>query len=579
MSRTLSAMLCILLLMASLFSFALAEENDALSPAKDGWLYGYIHSDGTWAISPAFTRAYPFQESGLAPVRTQMASLFSNKESFRMVNRQGETVVFLEDWRLDMAYLGVNGNIQTPMIAGNANLLVHEENPRRSALFLSHTGQLLELTSAFLGYEHPSISPSFADLPEEEENQFGVMDIRLWKDRLVVNLWVKEKQLKNGIAGSKYRSLYVLLDLDGKKIHEGIFESPYLEDYSPTPITVPYLPVLQGKTIAFIDHDGQVIVDGLPSGSRLTDAGDAIQIKYHELYQLIETGEQLTYLEYAAYRAGKNPSGYAVYENGYVDAQGKPADFAALAGKDSAEPSEFTKEGVAWIQCWENGSYFLIDTNGNNLTGESRWNFTLADEYSQDSRPQDAFFSQQWEPASLNFEDMNYLNSQGETLFPGTPLYEADPFCNGLARAVILAESCKPLEIYLDTTGKVVWAEDGRQKDIQHWLNGGMKFSPDNLTLDEAKRLIIGEWILFVSCNEVGSIELLQDGQMPQKNARWVLEKTDCEEYEFELVIYEDDKVVSRDGIHFCSGDFFWCYDEGMHGEGYRRVPLGYFAQ
>lgn len=364
MSRTLSVMLCILFLIVGLFACTFAEENETLFPAKEGWLYGYIRSDGTWAIPPAFTRAYPFQESGLAPVRTQMASLFSNKESFRMVNRQGETVEFLEDWRLDMVYLGVNGNIQTPMIAGNANLLVHEENPRRSALFLSHTGQLLELTPAFLGYEPPSISPSFADLPDKEENQLGVMDIRLWKDRLVVNLWVKEKQLKNGIADRKYRSLYVLLDLDGKKIHEGIFESLYLEDYSPTPITVPYLPVLQGETIAFIDHDGQVIVDGLPSGSRLTDAGDAIQIKYHELYQLIETGEQLTYLEYAAYCAGKNASGYAVYHDGYVDAQGNPAEFAALAGKDSAELSEFTQEGVAWVHRWQNGSYFLMDTNG-----------------------------------------------------------------------------------------------------------------------------------------------------------------------------------------------------------------------
>lgn len=578
MSRTLSAMLCILLLMASLFSFALAEENDALSPAKDGWLYGYIHSDGTWAISPAFTRAYPFQESGLAPVHTQIADLFSNDEPFRMVNRQGETVVLLEDWRLDMEYLGVNYNIQTPITAGNANLLVHREDHRHHALYLSHTGQLLELTPAFLGYEPPYTSQSLARLPGEEDSQPFVRNIRQWGDRLVVNFSVKEKQLTYKGIDSEYRYLYILLGSDGKKIHEGVFESPDLDDYTPAPITAPYLPVVQGETIAFIDRDGQIVADGLPQGARLTDAGDAIQVKYHKLYQLIETGKQLTYLEYAAYRAGKNPSGYAVYENGYVDAQGKPADFAALAGKDSAEPSEFTKEGVAWIQRWENGSYFLIDTNGNNLTGESRWNFTLADEYSQDSRPQDSFFSQPWEPASLDFEGMNYLNSQGKTLFPGTPLYEADPFCNGLARAVILAESCKPLEIYLDTTGKVVWAEDGRRQDVQQWLDSGTVFSPDSLTLEEAKRLIVGEWELFASCNEGWPIRLLKDGQLPQENACWRLEQTDYEEFEFELVICEGEEVAKRYGIHFHSADSFWLYDEDMHGEGYKRVPLGYCA-
>ena len=102
MSRILS-LLCVLLLCIGLFSCALAEQNEALFPAKDGWLYGYICQDGAWAIAPAFTRAYPFQESGLAPVRTELANLFSNDESFRMVNQQGETAVLLEDWKLDMA--------------------------------------------------------------------------------------------------------------------------------------------------------------------------------------------------------------------------------------------------------------------------------------------------------------------------------------------------------------------------------------------------------------------------------------------------------------------------------------------
>lgn len=580
MSRTLSALLCILLLLVGLFSCALAEENDALFPAKDGWLYGYIHSDGTWAIDPAFTQAYPFQESGLAPVRTRIADLFRNEESFRMINRQGETAVLLEDWSLDMEYLGVNYNIQTPIIAGNANLLVHREKPRRCAIYLSHTGQLLELTPAFLGYEPSYTSQSLARLPGEEDRRPFVLDIRQWGDRLVVNFSVKEKQLKNKRIDSEYRSLYILLDADGKKIHEGVFESPDLHDYTPAPITAPYLPVVQGETIAFIDRDGQIVADGLPLNARLTDAGDAIEIKYHKLYQLIETGEQLTYPEYAAYRAGKNPSGYAVYENGYVDAQGNPADFACLSGEEFAEPSEFTDEGVARVYLLSQESDILIDTNGENLTGESRWYFSVDSEYLQDYRPQDAFFAQPWEPASLDFECMNYLNPQGETLFPGTPLYEADPFCNGLARAVVLAESCKPLEIYLDATGKVVWAEDGREQDVQQWLDSGIVFSPDNLTLEEAKRLIAGEWGLFVSCNEGWPIQLLENGQMSQENIRWDLEAADpsIEEYEFVLVTYEDDETARREGVHFYSADSLELYDAGMCSEGYKRVPPGYCA-
>ncbi|MBR4068289.1 MAG: PQQ-binding-like beta-propeller repeat protein [Clostridia bacterium] len=574
MSRTLSALLCILLLLAGLFSCALAEENDALFPAKEGWLYGYIHSDGTWAISPAFTRAYPFQESGLAPVRTRIADLFSNDEPFRMINRQGETAVLLEDWRLEMEYLGVNANRQTPIIAGNANLLVHRENHRRHAIYLSHTGELLELTPAFLGYEPPYTSQSLARLPGEEDDRPFVLDIRQWGDRLVVNIWVEEKQLDRKQIDSESRRLYILLDADGKKIHEGVFESPDLVDYTPVPITAPYLPIVQGESIAFIDRDGQIVAEGLPLNARLTDEGDALDIEYHKLYQLIETGEQLTYPEYAAYRAGKNPSGYAVYENGYVDAQGKPADFAALAGEDPEEVSEFSAEGVAWVQRWDDGSHFLMDTDGNNLTGEALWNLTIDDDYSTEIHPQDAFFAQPWEPASLDFEGMNYLNPQGKTLFPGAPLYEADPFCNGLARAVILAESCKPLEIYLDTTGKVVWAEDGRRQDVQQWLDSGTVFSPDNLTLEEAKHLIVGEWELFESCNESWPIQLLENGQMWQENIRWDLEAADpsIEECEFVLVIYKDDETVRRYGIHFYSADSFWRDYE----EGYKRVPPGY---
>ena len=379
MSRISSWFLWVALVLMGLFSWANAEET--LFPAKEGWSYGYIRSDGSWAIPPTFTRAYPFQESGLAPVRTEMADLFSIDEPFRMVNRKGETAVLLEDWLLDMEYLGVNNNRQTPIIAGNANQLVHRENHRRHALYLSHTGQLLELTPSFLGYEPPYTSQSLARLPGEEDSQPFVRDIRLWGDRLVVNFFVEEKQLSDKGIESDHRYLYILLDSDGKKIHEGVFEAPDYEDYSPTPITAPYLPVVQGETIAFIDMDGQVVAAGLPDGSALTAAGDAIEIEYHRLYQLIETGERLTYQEYAAYRAGKNPSGYAVYENGYVDAQGNPVTFACLAGKDDAEPVEFTRDGVAWVYLWSQEGYLLMDANGNNLTGEPQMYFAHADSY------------------------------------------------------------------------------------------------------------------------------------------------------------------------------------------------------
>lgn len=581
------AVFCILVSLAlciCAFSCVLAEENQSLFPAKEGWYYGYIHQDGSWAIMPdSFTRAYPFQESGLAPVRVEIADLYSNDEPFRMVNRQGETAVFLEEWTLGMEYIGAFYNLQTPVLAGNANILRLRADNQRYALYLSHTGKLIELTPEFLGYTPSFESASLGRIDDDSifESEPGGFMIYQWQDRLLLRFWVDENRLEGGKIKSDLVPMFVILDKDGNKIHEGIFRenAEYFPDYDPRPIQESYLPVLQEDGVAFVNMDGKIVLSGLPASAVLTPAGDAADLSDGSCFRLMETGEELTPLEYAKHCAAKNPSGLAVYESGYINADGEKMDWPAIAYTDLI-PYEFTDAGVAWVYRHSKHGYYLIDSKGDILVSEPREYFWHYMGLEWEAQPADCFI-QGWEPVSMDFGKKNYMNCNGELLFPGAPFEETDPFQGGLARAVFWTEGCRPTEIYINESGKVVWAEGGQAEKIQQWLDNDVSFSMQKLTLEETAQLLIGDWELIVTANDGYAESFREDGRCRDGGYLWKLEENHDSDMEcdFLLTIYEEgtEKIVLQKGIRFDSTDYFLLYSVDGYGcEGYQRVAPGY---
>lgn len=566
----------LILLLIVFASCSIAEDSLQLFPAKEGWLYGYIHKDGSWAIPPEqFTKAYPFQESGLAPVRTELVNLWFNKEPFKMIDMEGNVVVFLEDWALDMAYLGQNYNVQTPIFSGNANILTNRNVSLRSGLYMSNTGQLIELTPEWLGL------PSSPDSNATADNLGGIPNyfpycffVNQWQDKYLLSFTYEDRN-------NDYIHAFVILDQNGYKIHDGVFERILSAiDFCPEPITEPYCEIIQEDGLAYITPDAEIVVSGLPEDSWLTNACDAVFISDSDEYFLLETGETTDALGYALYRAAKNPCGLAVYGNGYINSRGEIMEWPILSVNEDNIPYEYNNEGVAWLDTFSDG-FFLIDTEGNPITEEPVYdNYGIETFAAEKSH----CFSEGWEVITRREKNghapyMNYVNMNGDFLFQRDCLFEAYSFSGGLARVVVLTKDWTPVEAYIDTEGNVIWAENGRQAELQHLLHSEEKVSLANHTTESITQMIAGEWEAFNTCNEsAGPMQLKTDSGTDNADVFWRVEIDDSpeNEYDFVLVFEWKDGTAYRYGIRFVSANELIIYNDYCCDETYLRVAPGY---
>ena len=65
----------------------------------------------------------------------------------------------------------------------------------------------------------------------------------------------------------------------------------------------------------------------------------------------------------------------------------------------------------------------------------------------------------------------SYTKPDGELMYGGYVFDKVEPFCNGLARVKIMDETYALLDAYIDTDGRIVWAENGeRMRFSAGWM-------------------------------------------------------------------------------------------------------------
>ena len=89
----------------------------------------------------------------------------------------------------------------------------------------------------------------------------------------------------------------------------------------------------------------------------------------------------------------------------------------------------------------------------------------------------------------------SYTKPDGELMYGSYVFDRVEPFCNDLARVKIMDETYTLLDAYIDTDGRIIWAENGKKDEVQRWLDEGTRYSTESITVEEASQILIGEWI------------------------------------------------------------------------------------
>ncbi|MBO5502132.1 MAG: hypothetical protein J6A48_08935, partial [Clostridia bacterium] len=98
-------------------------------------------------------------------------------------------------------------------------------------------------------------------------------------------------------------------------------------------------------------------------------------------------------------------------------------------------------------------------------------------------------------PDRQAFAGCNYLNAQGELMFPACNLRWADPFFEGRALVRVMLPDYSLVYAHINPTGKVVWAEDGVDvAALQAQLDQGICPDPADMTAEEVMEMLVGEW-------------------------------------------------------------------------------------
>lgn len=495
-------LLILVMLCVSCAADAMAQD-EPLFVAREGWKQGFINTRGEWVIEPVFDEVQPFTAAGYAAV---VINADGERNPFAVIDRQGNVVAELPEWSLNIKYSYDDAVEQNA--AENGFVLRNRENPDRYALYLAGTGKLIELNRDFLGYE---LSP---DAEQNESNAYkrysweGTAPSHFclsgWNGSLILQFCYNDYfPNSTGSISDRQHNVFIILDSQGNRLNDCFFVSdsdsgvPVPVEYS-YQVTKPCMMVCDENTDSeyLISCDGKILLNDLyKSEQEDYDWEDDLQAFLLTTDEaLLPDGQVMPFEERLKQQAALNPCGIIQYDAWYYDSHGSRITWPAVNEDDYAPLTAFSPEGVAWVECKKDTEYAavsLINTAGQ-IVLNAQLHSRLYNQYK--NNPESLPFQDGWECIEEN-RMYGYINASGEKLFGGCPFEEAEPFRNGLARIQFMDDAFESLDAYINPEGQVVWAEHGKQSEIQRWLDEGVSFSADNMTLEQANRAIVGEWV------------------------------------------------------------------------------------
>ena len=165
---------------------------------------------------------------------------------------------------------------------------------------------------------------------------------------------------------------------------------------------------------------------------------------------------------------------------------------------------------------------------------------------------------------------------------------DAEPFRNGAAHIKIMDDNYALLDPYLDAEGRIIWAENGKKETVQHRLDEGILYNIEDMSLEEARQALVGEW-------DGGGGEYLHfqtffddDGTCGGafETQQWTLLENTWGEDAFDgdpfVLVYGEQDISGKPengaGIWFYNRDFFMVDDD--EGRGFiSRVSPGYWER
>ena len=363
-------------------------------------------------------------------------------------------------------------------------------------------------------------------------------------------------------------------------------------------------------TGSLIDQQGHVLREGLPFGELSEDG--AVITNYEgidNLYFDAQTGTPLDEQQVSILHAAHCPERlwpYRVFEpQEVVEVETETVDWSWTfpASKEAASYVVYVDgagivaehlgrfsyairfcQGLATVET-EDGQQKIIDTKGNTVLAD-----VGAVNHSRNGAPEMVDGWAQVDlcsPDRLAFAGCNYLNAQGELMFPDCNLRWADPFFEGRALVQVMLPDYSLVYAHIDPTGKVVWAEDGVDvAALQAQLDQGICPDPADMTAEEAMEMLVGEWSCTGGGENLGEIRnadglwtvpLALDGTWRVRKAEPGDRHYDTHDFVFVEVSTDEDgcEKTYEMGLSIHHRDLF-DISHGDGGSGYARYQTRY---
>ena len=503
-------MLFLMLIFAVFFCVYAAAEEDPLFIVQEGWKQGVINKAGEWVVEPIYERIWPFTDAGYAVVEPD--EVFESEEvdiynHFMLIDRQGNIVADLPEWRL-CNYYGPNSTEERLNAAGSAFILISMETEDSCCvLYLADAGKMIMLDREFLGCVLSPEAEKYVRQYQKWELYPSDFVLAEWKDRMVLG-FIYYDYVESSSDKQAFDEIlnvgFIIMDRQGNKVHDGCFaaEPEGLIPLDEMGFATEHKYIIESSRLllnysiignadspwSLIDRNGKVILQDLPSSSEWDEGLQAVRLGKEGAVLL--NGEQISEDEYRKRRAALNPCGIVMDDYKYYDAQGDLIEWPELGNYMAV--SEFGTDGLAWVEL--DGVSCLVNVNGQVVTSDvsPAQDYQYVRNFYQYRIP---LFLNGWECV---FDDKNYrygyMNPAGEMMYGGFAFDRAEAFRNGAAYVQIMDGNYSLLNACIDTDGRVIWAENGKKDEVQHQLDGGILYRIENMSLEEARQALVGEW-------------------------------------------------------------------------------------